>query len=184
MTPLGQQTPGLEALMERYIDGDPNAFDDLYRLAAPRILGQLLRITPNRAVADDVLQITFSKVHRARSSYLRGSAVLPWMMVIAKNALYDERRGLRHKLEVSTGDEVLQAVSAPDDQRDRAVELWTAMDRLPEHYRDAIELTKLAGFSGSEAANLLNTSKAAIKLRVHRGYALLRNILEPTPEAA
>jgi hypothetical protein len=33
------------------------------------------------------------------------------------------------------------------------------------------------GFSGEEAAGLLSTTHAAIKLRVHRGYAMLRHML-------
>jgi DNA-directed RNA polymerase specialized sigma24 family protein len=55
-----------------------------------------------------------------------------------------------------------------------ALEVEDALGKLPAPYRDAIALTKLFGFSGSEAAWLLDTTKAAIKQRVHRGYAILR----------
>jgi RNA polymerase sigma-70 factor (ECF subfamily) len=59
-----------------------------------------------------------------------------------------------------------------------------ALDRLPDQYRSAIQLTKVIGFSGEEAAGLLSTTQAAIKLRVHRGYAMLRNILAGSPATA
>jgi RNA polymerase sigma-70 factor (ECF subfamily) len=59
-----------------------------------------------------------------------------------------------------------------------------ALDRLPDHYRSAIQLTKLIGFSGEEAAGLLSTTQSAIKLRVHRGYAMLRDILTGAPATA
>ena len=47
-----------------------------------------------------------------------------------------------------------------------------------------IQLTKLIGFSGEEAAGLLSTTQSAIKLRVHRGYAMLRSILAGSPAPA
>jgi RNA polymerase sigma-70 factor (ECF subfamily) len=59
-----------------------------------------------------------------------------------------------------------------------------ALDRLPDHYRYAIQLTKLLGFSGEEAARLLSTTQSAIKLRVHRGYAMLRAMLGAAPTLA
>ncbi|HKO89795.1 MAG TPA: sigma factor-like helix-turn-helix DNA-binding protein, partial [Polyangiaceae bacterium] len=59
-----------------------------------------------------------------------------------------------------------------------------ALARLPDNYRSAIQLTKLVGFSGEEAARLLSTTQSAIKLRVHRGYAMLRNILNASPAVA
>ena len=61
-----------EELMERYVDGHADAFDALYRKLSPTLMGYLLRLTRNRARAEDLLQITFTKVHRARASYLQG----------------------------------------------------------------------------------------------------------------
>jgi len=52
--------------MQRYCDGDAGAFRQLYALVAPRLLGYLVKMTRERALADDLLQQTFLKVHRAR----------------------------------------------------------------------------------------------------------------------
>jgi RNA polymerase sigma-70 factor (ECF subfamily) len=49
---------------------------------------------------------------------------------------------------------------------------------LPEAYREAIQLTKVSGLSIAEASSVLGASEAAVKLRVHRGYNLLRKQLE------
>jgi len=56
-------------LMARYCDGDTSAFRELYAAVAPRLLGYLVKMTRSRAVADDLLQQTFLKVHRARAAY-------------------------------------------------------------------------------------------------------------------
>ncbi len=56
--------------------------------------------------------------------------------------------------------------------------LARALDGLPENYRDAIHLTKITGLSLNEAADVLDTTPAAVKLRVHRGYNLMRERFE------
>ena len=52
--------------MEAYVGGSAEAFNDLYRRVSPSVMGYLLRLTRSRVRAEDLLQITFSKVHRAR----------------------------------------------------------------------------------------------------------------------
>ena len=49
---------------------------------------------------------------------------------------------------------------------------------MPEAYREAIQLTKMSGLSIAEAATVLGATETAVKLRVHRGYNLLRKELE------
>src|SRR5687767_896142 len=79
-------------LMQRYCDGDASAFRELYALVAPRLLGYLLRMARERALADDLLQQTFLKVHRARAGYVRGADPLPWIYSIAHRTFLDEAR--------------------------------------------------------------------------------------------
>ena len=81
-----------EQLMERYVDGEAEAFEFLYRRVSPNLMGYLLRLTRNRERAEDLLQITFSKIHRARGSFLKGAPVLPWILAIARRSFLDERR--------------------------------------------------------------------------------------------
>lgn len=61
---------------------------------------------------------------------------------------------------------------------DMAAALEHAMSQLPASYAEAIQLTKITGLSIAEAAEVLGASKTAVKLRVHRGYTLLRKELE------
>jgi RNA polymerase sigma factor (sigma-70 family) len=89
----------LEELMGLYVDGNVEAFDGLYRLVSPRLFGYLMQLTRNRTRAEDLLQVTFTKVHRARSTYLPGAPVLPWVMAIARRTFYDEVRAARVRRE-------------------------------------------------------------------------------------
>jgi RNA polymerase sigma-70 factor (ECF subfamily) len=169
-----------EELMERYVDGHADAFDALYRKLSPTLMGYLLRLTRNRARAEDLLQITFTKVHRARASYLRGAPVLPWAVAIARRSFLDERRAAAVRNEDLSSDGKLpeprpESPAVPTEMSD-ALEI--ALQRLPESYREAIELTKITGLSIQEAATVLGATETAVKLRVHRGYNQLRKELE------
>jgi RNA polymerase sigma-70 factor (ECF subfamily) len=170
----------LEDLMEQYVAGSASAFDQLYRRTAPQLYGYIVRLTQDRNRADDLLQVTFAKVHRARGSYLRGAPVLPWMLAIARRSFYDERRTAHAKHEQLTRSGTLPETepAQADCASDVTEAVERALDAMPVHYREAIQLTKVTGLTIKEAAQVLDTSPMAVKLRVHRGYALLRRQLE------
>ena len=175
--------PTLEALMSQYVSGSSEAFDRLYRSLAPKLFGYLLRLTRNRERAEDLLQITFSKIHRARSSYLTGAPLLPWTLAIARRSFYDERRAARARHEDLSFDGELPepAPEEPKSPSDAEETLERSLNALPEAYREAIQLTKITGLSLIEAADVLGTTPTAVKLRVHRGYVALRKALETSP---
>ena len=64
-------------VMARYCRGDAAAFQRLYALLAPRILAYLTGLLGDKAAAEDMLQLTFLKVHEARGSYVLGANPIP-----------------------------------------------------------------------------------------------------------
>ena len=176
----------VETLMELYVDGSADAFDELYRRVSPKLFGYLLRLTRQRERAEDLLQITFAKVHRARGSYLRGAPLLPWLLAIARRSFLDERRAAKSRSEDLSFDGNLP--EPPRDESGLPADLSDALERaldgLPEAYREAIQLTKITGLSMAEAADVLGTTATAVKLRVHRGYNLLRQRLDAYDRSA
>ena len=180
-------------LMQRYCDGDAGAFRELYALVAPRLLGYLLKMARERALADDLLQQTFMKVHRARAAYVRGADPLPWIYSIAHRTFIDETR--KHKravVRVGDADELPEVAAGltgeSDDRRDEVrgdPELVSAaldaLAELPVQQREAVVLTKLDGKSVAEAAEIAGTTVGAMKVRAHRGYEALRRLLGKAP---
>jgi RNA polymerase sigma-70 factor (ECF subfamily) len=174
-------------LMQRYQDGDAGAFRDLYAQVAPRLLGYLVKLTRSRAVADDLLQHTFLKIHRARAAYVRDADPIPWMYAIAHRTFIDHtRKGKRAAVPV--GDELPEVAAGlagdPDDRRDEPradPELVRAaidaLAQLPTQQREAVVLTKLDGKSVAVAAEIAGTTVGAMKVRAHRGYEALRKLL-------
>lgn len=175
-------------LMARYCEGDASAFRELYAAIAPRLHGYLIKMARSRPLADDLLQQTFLKVHRARAAYVRGADPVPWIYAIAHRTFIDEaRRAKRAKVNVGTGDELPEvpadltgeATGAREEPVDPEL-MRAALDALatlPVQQREAVVLTKLDGKSVAEAAEIAGTTVGAMKVRAHRGYEALRKLL-------
>jgi RNA polymerase sigma-70 factor, ECF subfamily len=185
-------------LMARYCDGDASAFRELYAEVAPRLLGYLLKMARHRAVAEDLLQQTFMKLHKARATYVRGADPVPWIYSIAHRTFLDEaRRQKRAVVRVGEGDDLPEQQAdisgEPPDRRDEpradpelVKATLDALAELPEQQREAVVLTKLDGKSVAEAAEIAGTTVGAMKVRAHRGYEALRKLLgrhKPAPAA-
>ncbi|WP_394848328.1 RNA polymerase sigma factor [Pendulispora brunnea] len=174
----------LDRAMDRYAQGEDAAFAVVYDELSPRLYGYLLRQTRSRERAEDLVQQTFLRIHRARGHFMAGSAVTPWAFAIARRLLIDSvRRGRREVIGVDDDEEKSEAGSA--DGSSASPEAWAEanqvaqalgreLERLPENQRVAFELVKQEGLSLREAAAVLGTTVAAVKLRAHRAYAALR----------
>lgn len=175
----------LDRAMDRYAQGEDAAFEEVYDRLAPRLHGFLLRQTRDRARAEDVVQQTMLRIHRARSRFEPGARVLPWAFAIARRLLVDShRRGEREVLAELEEDDVastLASLDAPADDvaiaRELAERIRAELDRLPENQRVAFALLKQEGLSVAEAAETLGTTVSAVKLRAFRAYEALRAAL-------
>lgn len=182
-------------LMARYCDGDASAFRELYAEVAPRLYGYLVKMARQRPLADDLLQQTFLKVHRARAAYVRGADPIPWIYAIAHRTFLDEaRKGKRAKVGVGETDELPEVAADlhgdPAGRRDEpradpelVKATLDALAELPAQQREAVVLTKLEGKSVAEAAEIAGTTVGAMKVRAHRGYEALRKRLGREPAA-
>lgn len=177
------EAPTLEALMARYVAGDADAFDALYRETSARVFAFFMVMTGDKARAEDLCQVTYMKLHRARAGYLAGSPVIPWLMAIARNAFIDEhRRRGRSKVRVTTSGDLPEMVDPASLQvREHGLKeaIDRAVDALSPGQREAFVLTKHTGLSPRDAARVLGTTETAVKLRVHRAYLALREALAP-----
>jgi RNA polymerase sigma-70 factor (ECF subfamily) len=171
--------------MDRYARGDDAAFAEIYDLLAPRLLGYLTRQTRDTARAEDLVQQTLLRIHRARGRFLPGAAVFPWAVAIARRLLIDDVRRRRGDGGVRSLDD--DPHLEPTDPAPTAIELVAAsqllarvrreLAKLPASQREAFELIKEDGLSLAEAAAVVGTTVTAVKLRAHRAYLALREAL-------
>jgi len=173
-----------DAAMDRYAGGDDSAFSELYDLVAPRLYGYFLRQTRDADASDDLTQQTLVKMHRARGQFLRGAAVTPWAFAIGRRLLLDSLRRNRREVSSAAADEALESALADAPSADQLVQaqetarrIQKELLRLPDSQRVAFELVKQEGLTFAEAAEVLGTTVAAVKLRAHRAYEALRAVL-------
>jgi RNA polymerase sigma-70 factor (ECF subfamily) len=176
--------------MERYSHGEDQAFAQLYDSLAPRLHRYLLRASRDPTRADDLLQQTMLRIHRARGRFIAGAEVLPWAFAIARRLFIDSmrrRKGEHRTLSLETGGHEASPVEVAADQRpaDELIDsqrlgsaIEAQLERLPESQRVAFELIQKDGLSIREAAEVLGTTPNAVKLRAHRAYVALRSALE------
>jgi RNA polymerase sigma-70 factor (ECF subfamily) len=178
----------LDAAMDRYARGNDGAFDELYRRGAPRLRGFLLRLSGDGALADDLAQEAFLRVHRARGSFEPGAAALPWIFAIARNVFLDHTRQAYTRRSGGDSKEAtaaLESRQAPADTRGdetlAAQEMLgvvrTTLAALPVLQREAFVLLRFEGMSVSEAAQVLGATEGAVKIRAFRAYEALRAAL-------
>ena len=81
------------ALLVRVAQGDRDAFEHLYRVTSARLLGVCLRLVPDRAEAEDVLQDVYVAAWRKAPQFdpARASAAV-WLASIARHRAIDRLR--------------------------------------------------------------------------------------------
>jgi RNA polymerase sigma-70 factor (ECF subfamily) len=180
--------PELDAAMDRYASGDDRAFSRVHAGLYERIRAFLLRLCRSQATADDLLQETFLRIHRARGSFARGGRALPWAYAIARNAHIDFTRSAHTRrvrsLDAEDRGDAFEPVAPPSgDGEQNAVARQTArtveaaLAELPVAQREAFILIRYEGMSVEEAARILGVTENAVKLRAFHAYEALRAAL-------
>ena len=174
--------PTDEELMSAYVSGDARAFQTLFTRLAPRVHGFFLRSFRDEGVADDLLQVTFMKVHRAKAQFRPELKLAPWLFAVAARVRLDELRR-RLRLPEDAGEEAIaradeQAPRDPPPDTDLKDAVRAALDALPESQRAVIHLHRYEGMTFAEIGRVLGTTAGAAKLRAFRGYETLRRQLK------
>lgn len=191
-------TPRQQALAEllsRVALGDQAAFERLYRDTSPHLLGVVLRIQTDRALAEDVLQEVYVNVWRSAQGFNPAvSQPTTWLGSIARNRAIDSlRRGQAAPQTVSSRsggpeeedtdmlDDIASETPGPLDllaQASDAKALSTCMNTLSGDQRHSLALAYYQGLSHSEVADQLGQPLGTVKSWVRRGLQGLKNCLE------
>lgn len=178
MTGPGAGDHQLRVLMARYQAGEFDAFDELYRLVAPRVRRYLSSQARDASRVEDVLQETFLQLHRARRSYDPVHPLMPWVMAIARHCWLMELRRARRRPTVDVDvAEHEPLVRAEAEGLAVAADLALGLGLVPPAQRQALLAHHHWGLSFHEIGARLGIGEAAAKLRSSRGVRRLREIL-------
>jgi RNA polymerase sigma-70 factor (ECF subfamily) len=143
-----------------------------------------MRLTRNRADAEDLVQDTFVKAFRFSGQFKRGTNLRAWLYTILHNTWRNRRRdAIRDTVEVDS-DQVEQAAAGPGgepvDTPERILmrstldaDLQTALDELPDAFRQAVWLRDVEEFTYAEIAEMLNVPIGTVMSRISRGRRML-----------
>jgi RNA polymerase sigma-70 factor (ECF subfamily) len=171
-------------LVARAQSGDRLAFEELVRIHTDRLYAVVLRLCPTPHEAEEVTQEAFIRAWRAIPRFDGRSQLFTWLYRIgvneAKRRMQRGERSLRTiSLEQSPSDPAdPREAPEPRVERDAArAALERAVRGLPLDYRAPLVLRDIEGLTTAEAAEVLGISEAALKSRLHRARALVRDAL-------
>jgi RNA polymerase sigma-70 factor (ECF subfamily) len=173
--------------------GGRTVFEALTREHLPRLYAFALRLTGERAAAEDLVQETYLKAYQAFHQLVPGRDARPWLMKILLNTYRDQvRRACRSPESLQPGDldawyqASRQAHMAharafgPEEQvvgRAFSDEVAAALADLPPDFRTVVLLADLEGYSYREIADFVDCPIGTVMSRLARGRKLLREML-------
>jgi RNA polymerase sigma factor (sigma-70 family) len=176
-------------LVATTLAGDRRAFGELIDRHRPRAVVLARRLLRDPVEAEDVVQEALLQAFLALDGLRDSDRFGAWLCGItanlAKMRLRAPARGVASLEELSGGLRVPPAaLAAPDPSPHEAAEarellglVWAAIDLLPERQREVVLLHYLDGLSCQEIAALIGRSTGAVRVRLHRARAELRERL-------
>ena len=164
-------------VLERFAQGDLEAFESLFRQFQGEVYGWIVRIVRDRGIAEDLTVETFWRIYRAHARFTPEGNFRAWARRIATNAALDHLKTARR--EVALPDD-LPAAAQPDPALRREVHehIERAFRELPARLQVAATLAFVEEESYEQMAEALGISVGAVKSRVFRAVRLLRGKLK------
>lgn len=171
------------ALLAAMTDGDLGPLGALFDRHHEAVRQFLLRVSPNAADVDDLVQETFLTAARASAAFDGRASAAPFLIGIAVQLLRRKKRTFSRlrALYDAFASAPTTAARSPEDATSNAQEedrLRRAIGRLSDERRLALVLVEYNGMTGVEVAKLLDTPVGTVWRRLHEARNELRYELE------
>lgn len=166
-------------LVRQATGGDLKAFEELVRRLQRRVYGLAYQHLRDVDEAHDLAQEIFVKLYRNLARYDPERPFEPWFWKLAANTSINYRRKrVPIPVETPTDEEAQSAGEAMQARPQHDPTLIDALSQLDPSYRLPILLHYYADLSLEQVSQSLNLTIPALKSRLHRARAQLRNSLE------
>ena len=144
--------------------GDARIFEDIYRRYGDRMKSIAWNHLGNVADAEDAVQETFLKIHRAASTYTGEASFSTWAYRILVNTCYDVLRRRKRRIDEAPMEEHETVErTAPNVDDTKRMTLQKLLDELPEQRRSVFMLFEVQGLSHAEIGEILGISEGNSK---------------------
>ncbi len=166
-------------LGSRVSDSDEALIRALYSQHGPAVLAYVIKLTGDRAAAEDVLQETLVRAWRHSEVLVNGKgSVRAWLLTVAYRIVMDRIRATAARPR-----EVAESLAQSPMQRDHAdqvidsMEVLEALQKLSEEHREVIIQVYFRGCSLLEASQALGVPEGTVKSRSYYALRALRKAL-------
>ena len=171
--------PSDNELMRGIAEHNAQSFEILYARYAPRLLGFIQHIIPDRHESEDVLQTVFLYVWQHPRVYRpQSGTVAAFLFQIAKSRTIDFLRKNRRRWEVTASEATIdnENLRAPSEESlvDSRIQVEQSLAILAREERLAIELMLWYGFTQNDVAKITKRPLGTVKSWVRRGLIKLR----------
>jgi RNA polymerase sigma-70 factor (ECF subfamily) len=180
-----------ETLIQRILDGDAYAFEQLVERYQQKVFNIAFRMSGNHEDALDLSQESFLRAYRALHRFKGQSAFSTWLFRIVNNTCIDAlRKRKRQPLVVMSTDSSIETEEGeyqiefpapegenPEEQtlnKELREQVQLALSRLSEEHRLALVLRDIEGYSYEEIAELLELNIGTVKSRINRARVAIR----------
>ena len=167
-------TLGLVAAIQ---SGQRSAFEALYRRHHRRIYALCLRMSGDRAAAEDYTQETFIRSWQRLESFDLGTNFDAWLMKVAVNVVRGGIRSSRRRVVREERVAIDQSGDHPDMHPELGHELERALIKLPDGQREVFVLHDVEGFKHQEIADMLGLKVGTSRSRLHQARKFMREQL-------
>ncbi|WP_337174864.1 sigma-70 family RNA polymerase sigma factor [Paludisphaera sp.] len=169
-------------LWRRVREGDRSAFEEVVKRHQSAVAAVAYNVRGDLATSEDVAQEAFWAAWRGRDTLQDPNRLRPWLCGIARNLAANSRRkaAARPGTAALGGDDVPDAGDGPAESalgREEQALIWRSLEELPDLYREPLILYHRQDQSVAEVAATLEISQDAVKQRLSRGRAMLRERL-------
>jgi RNA polymerase sigma-70 factor (ECF subfamily) len=175
----------LDTDINKIAAGDHVAFSRIIEAHQGRIFGYLGRMGLDRATAEDIAQETFLRLWRSAWQFdAKLASPATWILTIARNLALTHLARPSRRVEIMDGAEPPDAACdrpRPDEAlqtKQQRARLRTALERLAPADRSLLAASYIEDLGLAEIARLEGCTTGAVKVRLHRARARLREILE------
>jgi RNA polymerase sigma-70 factor (ECF subfamily) len=168
--------------MAAYQAGDREAANALIDCVSPALHRYFSLHSTDRRHADDLLQETWMRIHKARHTYRPGEPVLPWLYAIARHVRIDAYRRRRSEAYEQPLTAEMEPFLSSSENASIAPDFQMLLGQLPESQREVILMLKVSGLSLEETARATSSTIGSVKQKAHRAYEKMRSLLSNRPE--
>ena len=163
--------------------GAHQRYDEIWQACAPRIQAYALRHCGADG-ADDVVAETFLVAWRRLGEV--PEPALPWLLVVARNVISNQRRTRNRMRLDDSGEDHLAALSdeqqGPELTATERAAAMTALAGLSDTEREALLLVAWDGLTPGQAADVAACTAAAFRVRLHRARSHFSTLFDQEGE--